>query len=302
MEMQDSFTWLTNFGDPIQQCVMPLIVMKDGKISPVGTGFMIGVDGLMMTATHVLDEALKWADTKENDDGTIETLLEFYALWISAERHGEKNDNLGGPMPIHRIWKGPELDIGYCWVTRPFYQGKPLPLQFPVFRLSPGLPKVGDHNTGFGYYSIAAFVDNNFQGDKRVINYAQDTALTQGQIIEVHPVRRDNAMLHFPCFHTNARFEHGMSGGPILNIKGDVCGVICSSIPYIDDATDYVSYGSLIWLALGISVEVASHEGAPPEYVLVYDLIQRGSVLSDDTISHVHVVMNGTERTVRVRK
>ena len=103
MEMQDSFARLTNFGDPIQQCVMPLIVMKEGRISPVGTGFMIGVDGLMMTATHVLDEAIKWAVTKVNGDGTIEIHLEFYALWISAEKHGDKNDTLGGLMPIHRI-------------------------------------------------------------------------------------------------------------------------------------------------------------------------------------------------------
>ena len=229
MDAQDSFALVPNFGHPIQQCVMPLIVMKEGEISPVGTGFMIGADGLMMTAAHVLDEAIKWAVTKNNDDGSIETHLEFYGLWISAERHGENNDNLGGPMPISRIWKLKELDIGYCWITRPLYQGKPLPLRFPIFRLSPGLPKVGDDIIGFGYYSMAALVDNRFLRDKRVINYKQDTAFTRGKIIEVHPVRRDKAKLHFPCFHTNARFERGMSGGPILNEKGNVCGVICST-------------------------------------------------------------------------
>jgi hypothetical protein len=48
-------------------------------------------------------------------------------------------------------------------------------------------------------------------------------------------------MLSFPCFQVNARFDHGMSGGPVFDETGCLVGVICASLPG-EDGAEHVSY------------------------------------------------------------
>lgn len=301
LKISDSFSPLPEFGHRIQQCVMTLITITDGRVIPVGTGFTIAPDGLMMTAVHVIEEAMKRVLSERNvDDGTIEHHLEFYALYLTAKTHGENNElTLGGLLPIHRVWYSRELDIGFCWLTRPIIDGEPL--RFPILRLSPGLPKVGENMLGFGYHIMKGNISGEVKDGKILIDYSQNTAFTRGTIVRVFPIKRDSAMLSFPCFQTNARFKHGMSGGPIINERGDVCGVICSSFPFVEDNPEYISYASLIWPALGTSIEVAMSKGAQPEMVLVYDLIEKGFVLTNGTVSNVKVYLKPSgERTVSI--
>jgi hypothetical protein len=110
-------------------------------------------------------------------------------------------------------------------------------------------------------------------------------------------MRRDCALLKFSCFETNARFDPGMSGGPIWNERGFVCGVVCASSSSLN------SYGSLLWLALGIYVEVAPTTGGPVEKITLYDLIQRGFVGVDETIDKISVAWgNDGDRNISVRR
>lgn len=58
---KNKFYSLEEFGSRVQQCVMALFVLHEGKEIPIGTGFMIGVDGLMLTTGHVIDEAYSYS-------------------------------------------------------------------------------------------------------------------------------------------------------------------------------------------------------------------------------------------------
>jgi len=288
LKITETFSPLPEFGHKIQQSVMTLITIADGQIIPVGTGFTISVDGLMMTAVHVIEQAVKKMVSKRYDDGRIENHLEFYALYLTDKRHGQNNDFvLGGLLPIHKVWFLRPLDVGFCFIRRPIIDGEPL--RFPVCRLSPGLPKVGENILGFGYYGMEGGIQGETQDGQILVDYRQETAFTGGKIVEVFQQKRDSSMLNFPCFRTDARFEHGMSGGPIMNEKGYVCGVICSSLPSVGENPEYISYGSLIWPIMGTSIEVAQHEGAKPEMMLLYDLIQKGYIFSDETIANIKV-------------
>ena len=256
LKISDNFSPLPEFGHRIQQCVMTLITIADGRVIPVGTGFTIAADGLMMTAVYVIEEAIKRVASGKNVDGTIEHHLEFYALYLTAKTHGENNElTLGGLLPIHKVWYSHELDIGYCWLTCLIIDDEPL--RFPILRLSTGLPKVDENILGFGYHSMKGTIIGKDKDGKILIDYNQDTAFTKGTIVEIFPIKRDSAVLPFPCFHTNARLERGMSGGPIINEDGDVCEVICSSFPLVEKNPEYISYASLIWPALGTSKEIS---------------------------------------------
>jgi hypothetical protein len=301
IEISEPFSPLTEFGHRIQQCVMTLVVIDDGAIVPLGTGFTIAVDGLLMTASHVITEAMKRAVLRPNANGEMERHLALFALYLTSETHSDNKDQLiGGLIPISHVAFPKELDIGFCFLRRPLRDGEPL--RFPVFRLSPGLPKVGEQILGFGYYGMKGNITNQSSDGTICVSYSQETAFTRGQIVEIHSPMRDRGMLNFPCFRTDARFEHGMSGGPILNEKGDVCGVICSSLPQLEPDPEYISYGSLVWPALGIPVEAALVEGGPVETATIYELVQRGIVLCDESIVKVQVIIGDQgERSIRLQ-
>ena len=43
-----------------------------------------------------------------------------------------------------------------------------------------------------------------------------------------------------------------MSGGPVFNSAGRVCGLVCDSLKEAEDAEDYVSWMVSLWPAVGI--------------------------------------------------
>ena len=82
-----------------------------------------------------------------------------------------------------------------------------------------------------------------------------DAHTTAGIVQEVHHQKRDGVRLPFPCFQTNARFDGGMSGAPIFNDQGSVCGLVCSSLPPSIPDKDHASYVSTIWPMLLIPID-----------------------------------------------
>jgi hypothetical protein len=58
------------------------------------------------------------------------------------------------------------------------------------------------------------------------VEYDQSFATSIGRVIEVFPNGRDKFLLPFPCFQIDCKINSGMSGGPVYNESGKVCGVI----------------------------------------------------------------------------
>lgn len=275
------------FGSPHQQVVMPLFTVRDGNFVPVGTGFVVGGDGLMMTASHVVLEAAAAAGHVVRDEPQDLQGGELYALYVSDEKHGPNNEHfVGGLWPVQKSWCDCSLDIGWCWLQRAERDGKPV--LFRRMRLSPGLPKVGDEITAFGYHGLSEPMKTGADG-KRVVTYDQKGSFTTGRIIEIHAERRDSSMLRFPCFRTDARFDPGMSGGPVVNKEGSVCGVICSSLGVAAGEEGYISYASLVWPVLGTEIEVAPAEGKPVRATKIEELVRSGYIATDGTETQIRV-------------
>ena len=90
----------------------------------------------------------------------------------------------------------------------------------------------------------------------------------------------------FPCFRTSARFDHGMSGGPIFSQSGQVCGVICSAIKMADSDGTFTSYGSLIAPALALVMRGIDSAGVERDLFL-HDFSLGGAVSLDQTGSNL---------------
>ena len=103
-----------------------------------------------------------------------------------------------------------------------------------------------------------------------------DPHTTSGEVLEVYERGRDRAMLPHPCFHTNAVFDAGMSGGPVFNDAGQLVGLVSSSVPPDDDGP-WSSYASLLWPAFSTRLHMARADMAvSTEGHLALDLVRAG--------------------------
>jgi hypothetical protein len=71
-------------------------------------------------------------------------------------------------------------------------------------------------------------------------------------------------------------------------------------MPKVEDDPRHVSYASLIWPAMGIQVDVAT-DGGKIEKRLVYELVTKGFIGTDDTINNLRIDIGPDDkRTVSI--
>ena len=125
----------------------------------------------------------------------------------------------------------------------------------------------------------------------------QSYSASQGRVGSVHPVRRDGALMNFPCFQTDCRIVGGMSGGPVISgVSGTVIGVVCSSFD-MPDGQAHISYASLAATSLFLALD-ANTEGGGTERKFLYDFVRSGAVMADGPLRVVSDRLDGGERTL----
>jgi hypothetical protein len=128
----------------------------------------------------------------------------------------------------------------------------PLPLM-PHMDILP--PVVGEEVAAFGYADTSVLSED---GD--TVKFQPKPLSVIGKVTEVWPESRDRSFLPFPCFSVEeTAFVGGMSGGPIFNKAGHLCGLICTGF---DGAP--VVFGSVLWPMLGVPIK-----HAPPPNTIV---------------------------------
>jgi len=106
-------------------------------------------------------------------------------------------------------------------------------------------PVKGEEIAAFGYASTSTLTEEGQQ-----VKFGLNPSTSLGVITEVYPEARDAGFLSFPSFEIRTHFIGGMSGGPIFNKAGELCGLICSGY---DDSP--VAYGAVLWPMTGIRIE-----------------------------------------------
>lgn len=125
-------------------------------------------------------------------------------------------------------------------------------------------PPRGSRIVGFGFHSSTSRLSENPDGTQHVDLDDRPTA-TVGEVREIHREKRDSVKLNFPCYRVNARFDGGMSGGPVLNDSGQLCGVICDSFNLEDPNQEHVSYVATLWSAMGTILTINRGRAFPKD-------------------------------------
>jgi hypothetical protein len=235
-------TWMPSFdflpfGSKLSWVTGMLVAGDDvADFRPFGTGFLTGprmaltarhvVDDMFLHFTGVLPPALRGPMPFGVQLGTADVRTGGLVKWDVLGYHYSQAIDITG------------LVIEPAGVAR-------LHQVYPKLNVIP--PRPGEDITAYGYpnatwkpVSVGTF------------KVTVDPRLAAGIVKDVHLQYRDRSFLPFPCFHTNARFDPGMSGGPVFNTDGQVCGVICCNLPPAAEGEDHASYVSLIWPALGL--------------------------------------------------
>lgn len=256
--------------------VMPVVhVHSDGRVIPCGTCFAINSTGLFITALHVVQNNLWDSNSKEwiirEDNGFTAILYQSNDLNDDGSGH-----YVGGLVSIGKIYLCEEFDIALLHANLPIHQETGLPPPVRAQRLGTSLPEIGELCFAFGYHSMTWT-----KGDVSDSLYVP-ISCSKGIVEDIHIPRRDRSMLPFPCFRMNLELPSGMSGGPVLDSKGIVRGVVCSSFTG-DKGEPHTSYATLAGLAALIKLTFEDHDGSSKKGFL-WDLMKAGAVPADFNI------------------
>ena len=292
--------FLSGLPEPhmIETSVLPILLDTGSGLDLLGTSFCINSNGYLLTSKHVLEDiTTKFeSEVSENNWNIDFSELSLYVFYCTNVKVG-KNKYFGGLMPINTIRYCNDSDIALLTIDMPLINGVRIPLF--ALTLSPGIPKPHQNTLAIGYSKKKNIPKQDLLGNKNFLN--NNLNASKGVIAEIHEEKRDSVMLKFPCFRTTARYDHGMSGGPIIAENGRVVGIITSSITTENNLGPYTSYGALLPPLLALKIRYRKNEESN-EIVedYFYDMVRAGYFHVDDSINQIKVIKNKEMRITSI--
>ncbi len=229
----------------------------EGEWFAGGSGIIIG-ERIALTAKHVIDNLRrKWP--KEFDQGKVDLVAFQMARpkqvvsWHVIEASGFFTDIVS--LELVPFSEDARTVEWFC----------------PTVSLEP--PSVGDKVCGVGYSCNEISVINDNEID---VGIRADYSV--GTVTNVFPSYRDRAILKFPCFETDTRFDDSMSGGPVFTEGGELCGIITSSIPPNNLSDAHTSYCCSLWPLMGFRSKIPLDDGSSTNETLLRDLAIKGYI------------------------
>lgn len=175
-----------------------------------------------------------------------------------------------------RLWISPHSDLA-VFHTKPHNDVAGSEGYVPVMALDLRPPAIGSRIVGFGYHSPSGRIRID-EHETQHIEIDVKGAATVGEVRDIHEQQRDQR-LNFPCYQVNARFDGSMSGGPVMNDNGHVCGIICSSLPSDNLNTEHVCYAAILWPLMGLAIDISS-SGEPQDRSYPFLDLARDNVIA----------------------
>ncbi len=237
-----------NPDDKLLYELMPILIGigPNGDLLCYGSCF-IAWRHMAITAKHVIEELLK------NDPGIMVGAPCKYEYWVCQVKWDE-NEHDYVVWTIDSIATSPHSDIAIIWLRglndkAAIYKGwKTVPVTFDP-------PQIGATVTAFGLHNVCFDGSrSNNNGKFEHIEVKCDRSISTGTVRQHYWEGRDKGMYNFPCIEVDSRFEHGMSGGLVIDEHSQACGIVCGSLNTALAEESYVSYISMLWPMMAIPV------------------------------------------------
>jgi hypothetical protein len=231
-----------------------------------GTGTFIGTT-LLITAKHVIEDYVYQFQRVDinvlRSRGATEMPAEFAMQAIQLKAGGKG----GAIWQVKEAFISPISDIAFLGVMP--VQGSPLKRYAKLDFLPPA---VGSRVTAFGYRKTRA------EGTATEVKWFYVPSHSSGIVKDIHHEARDSHFVNFPSIHTNARFDPGMSGGPIFNESGRLCAIISTGFSPDEVTGQTDSWGALIWPSLNTMLDIPRAGKESVVNYPFYDLCKDGHV------------------------
>lgn len=233
-------------GAGLSTTVVPILLRLNAVPPSIyGTAFCLAQfasgDTIFATAKHVIAELV---DTQ--------SLQAFVLLPKTLENHEDRNSLTG--VTIHQIALAEGYSDVALVVANPKRSELPVVSDLKPLPVTFGSPQVGEYCMSIGYPQEPG-------------SNAYEMMASRGVIEEVHPRRRDSVLSTFPSFRTNAQYKHGMSGGPIIDIRGRVIGLISHGTE-ADDPENVTGYGASIGAMIELKLDLEDDNGNVQEFAI----------------------------------
>lgn len=260
-------------ADKINLLASPLIAVRNEREELVhGTAFVVG-PGFAVTAYHVLEDYVQRYDKPRNTKEVLPISFDMYMYLTQVD--GESYL----PIKVLKAWRATPLDLAVLALGIPTDWPSDYVWPAPILSLLP--PRVGESITAFGFAESSVDYSPNDSTPEIEVNARAST----GIVAEVHHEIRDASRLPFPCYRTNARLDGGMSGGPVFDSGGKLCGLVCSSIPPMQEGDEHVSYCATLWPIIATMIDAGETSESTGSYFPFLELIRNGTVATtNDTI------------------
>lgn len=260
--LSDSESGFFTFGqipEDLRRSIVPLVEMSrtdEGAavITPIGTAFVIAElpsgQALLATAGHNITEGVQIGGSN---------------LVILLPKQGA---NLGGLALQGLIVSGvsvAESSSDVALMTTAINDSVARPALIP---LSLEIPQVGENCLALGYSELTIGEPTELEANGQI-----RLSSSRGAIEEVFRSRRDSVKVTYPSFRTDAFYEQGMSGGPVLSSRGGAMGLVSTCMQSNDDEVPHTSH---VALTAGL-LELTIPEEGDTE-VKVADLMHAGRV------------------------
>lgn len=257
----------TGLASPITEFALAVLSRRGDTFFPSGTATIIA-PYLAITARHVIEDFfLRYeGEIPKQPDSTGTFSLQAHQVLREGREAALWN--------ITRLWYNNDTDIAYLRLTPASKSAREHTWRALTMNALPPAP--GSRIAAFGYHT--SVVTTSQDKNQVVLQWKDEPTTTIGEVIEVHDVKRDKVNLPFPYFRTNARFDGGMSGGPVFNDSGQLCGIICSNMPPFAEEDGHVSYVSSLWASMHTVIDMDRQGHPSGESYPVLELAAEGFI------------------------
>ncbi|CAN7412799.1 serine protease [Cupriavidus necator] len=234
---------------PVSEIALRVLVEYEGGESYViGTATLVA-PFLALTAKHVLDEITSKYGMEDAEDGTKEISRYSVRLYQC----------LPGPryvvFQVVTAWSCPDTDISVLHLAAFGSSDPAVPLNWRTPPLVFGAPPVGSTLAAFGYHS-SIVTTRPTEGGSYHMDLDDKPTASSGVVEQILPQGQPSGNFTFPCYMMAARFDGGMSGGPVFDEGGALCGIISGSLSPGDDEEEPISYVCMLWPILPLLISV----------------------------------------------